>query len=142
MPWLAHLVPSSPAMLAASNWALHLLHSGLILFVLTGWLFRPLLAWHLLFLGFIWASWIVLGLYAGNLGYCLLTDWHWQIKHALGQNDLPESYLSWLYLHTTGQRANPRIMSAVAAITLIFVSVMSGLRYLRRRRAAQNIKIS
>lgn len=28
-------------------------------------------------------------------GYCLLTDWHWEIKRKLGEVDLPSSFVSY-----------------------------------------------
>lgn len=38
------------------------------------------------------ASWIGLGIFYG-LGYCFLTDVHWEIKRELGYNKLPYSYI-------------------------------------------------
>lgn len=70
-------------------------HTGLILFNLTGWIWRPLRKWHLACIILTLASWGILGIWYG-LGYCPLTDWHWGILRQRGVTDLPSSYISYL----------------------------------------------
>lgn len=70
-------------------------HSLLILFNLFAWLYKPLLKWHLAVLALTFASWSILGIWYG-LGYCPVTDWHFNILKALGVTDLPQSYISYL----------------------------------------------
>ncbi|MBZ9626622.1 DUF2784 domain-containing protein [Psychroflexus sp. CAK1W] len=70
-------------------------HSLLILFNLFAWLYKPLLRWHLAVLALTFASWGILGIWYG-LGYCPVTDWHFNILKALGVTDLPQSYISYL----------------------------------------------
>lgn len=70
-------------------------HSLLILFNLFAWLYKPLLRWHLVVLALTFASWGILGIWYG-LGYCPVTDWHFNILKALGVTDLPQSYISYL----------------------------------------------
>jgi hypothetical protein len=70
-------------------------HIVSLLFNLFGWLIKPLRRVHF---GVILAtafSWFVLGYWYG-WGYCICTDWHWRIKHALGQQHLPASYITYL----------------------------------------------
>ncbi len=71
-------------------------HTGLILFNLTGWIWRPLRKWHLACIILTFASWGILGIWYG-LGYCPLTDWHWEILRQLGVTDMPSSYISYLF---------------------------------------------
>ncbi|MBZ9786389.1 DUF2784 domain-containing protein [Psychroflexus sp. CAK57W] len=70
-------------------------HSLLILFNLFAWLYKPLLKWHLAVLALTFASWGILGIWYG-LGYCPVTDWHFNILKALGVTDLPQSYINYL----------------------------------------------
>jgi hypothetical protein len=76
------------------DYALDGLHIALLLFNLFGWL-SPWLRLHALMLAATAFSWLVLGYWYG-WGYCVFTDWHWQVKHHLGQVDLPASYISYL----------------------------------------------
>lgn len=70
-------------------------HTGLILFNLFGWLWKPLRKWHLAVISLTFASWGILGIWYG-WGYCPLTDWHWDVLYLLGETDLPYSYISYL----------------------------------------------
>jgi hypothetical protein len=70
-------------------------HSLLIVFNLLGWLYRPLRRLNLITLLLTGASWFLLGAFYG-LGYCPLTDWHWQVLYALGEQSLPTSYVQYL----------------------------------------------
>ena len=70
-------------------------HSFLILFNLFGWIFRPLRKASLVTLILTGASWFILGIFYG-IGYCPLTEWHWQVLHHLGTYDLPDSYVAYL----------------------------------------------
>ncbi len=73
---------------------LSLLHWLLIVFVLTGWAMKRTRKAHLTLLGLTVFSWLGLGYWLG-FGYCLLTDWHWQVKRNLGQSGLPSSYVKY-----------------------------------------------
>lgn len=70
-------------------------HTGLIVFNLTGWIWRPLRKWHLACIVLTFASWLLLGIWYG-LGYCPLTDWHWDILRQQGIRGLPDSYVGYL----------------------------------------------
>ncbi len=76
-------------------------HSALIVFILVGWIPRRLRNVHLacvLLTGF---SWFILGLFYG-IGYCVLTDWHWQVLNRLGETGLPASYVQYILNRITG----------------------------------------
>ncbi len=70
------------------------LHTGLTLFNLLGWIWRRTRRWHLVSIVATWASWLGLGMLYG-FGYCPCTDWHWQVKRAQGETDLPSSYIKY-----------------------------------------------
>lgn len=81
-------------MLPFLNIFLMLLHFALIGFNLSGWIWLRTRRWHLLFLLLTAASWSVLGYWYG-WGYCVLTDWHWKVKTALGEQALPASFVKY-----------------------------------------------
>lgn len=70
------------------------LHFIIILFNLTGWIWKSTRKAHLIVVAATLFSWLALGLKYG-LGYCFLTDWHWEIKRKLGETDLPASFVKY-----------------------------------------------
>ena len=70
-------------------------HSFLILFNLFGWVWKPLRKANLVTLLLTGLSWFLLGIFYG-IGYCPLTDWHYQILYELGKTNLPNSYIQYL----------------------------------------------
>lgn len=89
-------------LLTAADWALHALHLGIIALNLFGWMWARTRRASLACLLITAASWFGLGYFYG-LGYCVITDWQWQIKHALGEVALPASYILYL-LELLGMR--------------------------------------
>ena len=77
-------------------------HTSLILFNLFGWIFRSTRKANLYTLLITAGSWVFLGLIVGTLGYCPLTDWHFNILTKLGETDLPVSYIKYLADRLTG----------------------------------------
>ena len=77
-------------------------HTSLILFNLFGWIFRSTRKANLYTLLITAGSWVILGLIVGTLGYCPLTDWHFNILTKLGETDLPVSYIKYLADRLTG----------------------------------------
>ncbi len=71
-------------------------HTALMFFNMLGWIFRRLWKWHLFTLTLTLFSWFVLGYWYG-WGYCFCTDWHWQVKRLLGESNLPNSYIVYLF---------------------------------------------
>jgi len=76
-------------------------HTILIIFNLFGWIWRPLRKINLVTLIITGASWFILGIFYG-IGYCPLTDWHWEVLHKLGKYDLPNSYITYLVERLSG----------------------------------------
>lgn len=76
-------------------------HFLLVVFVLTGWIWRKTRRWHLFVVLLVLASWFILGLWYG-IGYCPLTDWHWQVLARLGHAGLPSSYIAYIVQRFTG----------------------------------------
>ena len=76
-------------------------HTGLVLFNMTGWMFKKTRRWNLITLGVTLGSWIVLGFWKG-FGYCACTDYHWKIRQEMGLTNESDSYIHFLILKLTG----------------------------------------
>ncbi len=72
------------------------LHVIIILFNLLGWIWQKTLKLHLWVILATASSWFIIGIWYG-FGYCFITDWHWQIKHKLGETDLPNSFITYFF---------------------------------------------
>lgn len=102
-----------------------ILHLGLVLFILTGWMWRRTRRWHLAAVLLTLASWFLLGLKYG-MGYCPLTDWHFQVLRKLGETNLPNSYISYIITRFTGMSVSQKpvdIITTGAAFAALGASV-------------------
>ena len=86
-------------------------HTVLILFNMFGWIFRKTRKLNLIVLLLTGASWLILGIFYG-IGYCPLTDWHFNILERLGETNLPTSYIAYLLQRFTGTTFNATIIDA------------------------------
>ena len=73
-------------MLATLNILFFVFHTAILIFNLTGWIFRRARVLHVICLGATLCSWFVMGAWKG-FGYCICTDWHFQVRRAMGIND-------------------------------------------------------
>ncbi len=89
-------------------------HLGLVLFILTGWLWQRTRPWHFAVVLLTLASWFLLGLRFG-IGYCPLTDWHFQVLRKMGETNLPGSYISYLITRYTGIIVSQMLADIVTA---------------------------
>ena len=99
-------------------------HTCLILFNLFGWIWRKTLRLNLICLLLTAGSWVLLGIFYG-LGYCPLTDWHFNILERLGHTDLPSSYISFLVSRLCGLHPEPGFVDAATAWGLILALMAS-----------------
>lgn len=88
-------------MLQVLNIGFIIFHTALIVFNLTGWMWKKTRRLNLITLLLTAFSWGVLGFWYG-FGYCPCTDWHWQVRRALGFGDMPRSYIEFLAEWWTG----------------------------------------
>jgi len=88
-------------------------HTSIILFNLFGWMWRKTRIYNLILLILTGASWLVLGLLVGTLGYCPLTDWHFNVLNNLGVSDLPSSYVKYLADRLTGLNFDSSVIDKV-----------------------------
>ena len=76
-------------------------HALFIIFNIFGWIFKA--TRKIQFAGLILTSfsWFILGIWYG-FGYCVCTDWHWEVRYMLGYADKSNSYIHFLILKVTG----------------------------------------
>lgn len=103
---------STEAYLIVADYFFFVFHNLLILFNLFGWMVRKWRRWHLACILLTFASWGILGFWYG-LGYCPLTDWHWQVLEQRGERGLPSSYISYLLDRTLGITLYPVLVDAL-----------------------------
>jgi len=99
-------------------------HSLLVLFILFGWIWKKTRRLNLICILLTAASWLGLGIFYG-LGYCPLTDWHFNILRRLGYSDLPNSYLSFLFTRLTRLQIDQNLVDAVTLWGLVIAMIMS-----------------
>ena len=106
-------------------------HTCLVFFILFGWIWKKTRLLNLICILLTASSWLILGIFYG-LGYCPLTDWHFNILQNLGYKDLPDSYLSFLFTRLTKLTIDQSLVDAVTMWGLIIalaISLYLNLRY-------------
>ena len=112
-------------------------HTALIAFNMLGWAWRRTRRLHLITISATLLSWFGLGV-AYGWGYCPLTDWHWQIKRALGETALPASWIKYYLDRITGIGWSAAVVDGLvigAALGALVLSVWLNLRDRSRRRS-------
>ncbi len=113
-----------------ANYFFYTFHAVLILFNLFGWMYPATRKVNLITLLVTFGSWFLLGLWKG-WGYCFLTDWHYQILHALGERGMPPSYIAFLVEKLTGWQPGPWLVNTFTvglAILALMCSVWVNIR--------------
>ena len=124
--------------LAVANIAFFVFHTALILFNVFGWIPKGTRKWNLATLVLTLLSWTVMGTWKG-MGYCLCTDWHWQVREAMGIHETADSYIVLPARNLTGWDPPIQLANTVAMwvfIAAFTMSVSFNLRdWLRGRKA-------
>ena len=94
-----------------------------MLFNCVGWIWKRTRLAHLFTVTLTSLSWFVLGIWYG-WGYCLCTDWHWQVRTKLGYS-YDHSYTHLLILEMTGIDLNPQISDLLTVGVLGLVAVLT-----------------
>lgn len=107
-------------------------HSILILFNLFGWIWKKTRRLNLLTLLITGFSWIGLGLFYG-LGYCFLTDLHWRVLEKLGESNISDSYIQYLFNRILGIQISAYFTDYLTVILFFIALIMSVYFNLRNR---------
>jgi hypothetical protein len=81
--------------LLLADHALNIFHLVIVLFLIFGWISIRSRRLHRFAVGVTAFLWIGIGALVGKLGYCPMTDWHWDVKRLRGEQDLPVSYIDY-----------------------------------------------
>lgn len=118
-----------------------LFHSLVVLFNLFGWIWKRTRKVNLITLLLTGGSWFILGIFYG-LGYCPLTDWHFQILRKLGKYDLPNSYMKYIGDRITGLDFNADLVDTLTLVFFLIALVISiflnARRWVRRKKLIVN----
>jgi hypothetical protein len=111
-------------------------HSSLIVFNVFGWIWKKTRKANLVVLLLTGASWFLLGIFYG-IGYCPLTDWHFQVLDKLGKTGLPTSYTEYLAERITGINFRGDLVDALTMSVFLFalaISIFLNIRDFRTSR--------
>jgi hypothetical protein len=114
-----------------------LFHSSLVLFNLFGWIYRKTRIWNLITLTLTGASWLLLGMIVGTLGYCPFTEWHFNILFNLGERNLPNSYIKYLTDRLIGLDVSELLVDKITLysfLAALLISMFLNIRDLRNKR--------
>ena len=81
--------------------------------------------WNLATLLLTGASWLLLGMLTGTLGYCPLTEWHFNVLSKLGVTNLPDSYIKYLADRITGLNINSSMVDKVTLYSFLAALTIS-----------------
>lgn len=108
-------------------------HSTLIVFNLFGWIWKRTRRLNLITLLLTGASWFILGIFYG-IGFCPLTDWHWQVLEKLGRTGLPDSYIAYLIQRLTGLTPNGEWVDVLTAgLYFLALAISFYMNFFRKR---------
>jgi len=123
------------------EWLLHtadiffvVFHTTLTLFNLLGWIWKKTRKLNLITLGLTGASWFILGLFYG-IGYCPLTEWHFNILNKLGEYNLPVSYIEYLVERLTGLEVSSALVDTATGLGFFVVLGLSVVLNVKDRKA-------
>lgn len=111
-------------MLSLLDALLTIVHLVLIGFNLLGWIWPGTRKLHLICVVATAFSWLILGFWFG-LGYCPITDWQWQVKEKLGEQNLPNSFIKYWADNFTGKDIPPAIVDMATAILFGLAALLS-----------------
>ena len=114
-------------------------HTLLTLFNMFAWIPVRLRKWNLITLLLTAGSWFILGIWYG-WGFCLCTEWHWQVREQLGYHDQSTSYIHFLVLKLTGADLDPVFVERATLAGFIIALILSIGLNVRDYRSAKSSK--
>lgn len=104
--------------------SLTIIHLSIVLFNLFGWIPKATRKAHLISVILTAASWFILGIWYG-MGYCPFTDWQWDVKEKLGEQNLPSNFIEYYAEKITGYDFDSQLVSNLTALFFIVVAIIS-----------------
>ncbi len=112
-------------------------HAAFTVFNALGWIWKKTRKLNLVTLMLTVASWFLLGIFYG-IGYCPLTEYHFQVLYRLGHEDLPHSYIQYVIERMTGFSPDPDLTGIVTAAVLFTAVALSLFLNIRDWRSLRN----
>lgn len=110
-----------------------LLHLVVIGFNLFGLIWKPTRKLHLVVILLTAACWFILGIWFG-IGYCPITDWQWQIKERLGEQNLPNSFIKYYADYLFGKPVDAALIDILTASCFFAALLLSiYVNFIRRK---------
>ncbi|HOP64963.1 MAG TPA: DUF2784 domain-containing protein [Spirochaetota bacterium] len=106
------------------DWFFIVFHTTWTIFNLTGWWWRRTRKIHLITTGLTAFSWFVCGWFYG-WGYCICTDWHWQVRDILGKENSSYSFIHYAIRGVTGLNPDPFAVDILVLTAFLITSVLS-----------------
>ena len=106
-------------------------HTVLILFNVFGWIIPKWRLLNIILLSLTAFSWFVLGIWYG-WGYCICTDWHWQVREMLGFHDMSSSYIHFLIMKLANLDLSISYVNKGAVIVFFTAYIISAYLNIRK----------
>jgi hypothetical protein len=130
-------------MLFTLNILFFVFHTAWMVFNLVGWAWRRTRPYQLITIGFTAFSWFILGIWNG-WGFCICTEWHYEVRQRLGYVDPERSYVALLIRSLTGVHVNETLSETMTGILFVLVALLGivlSLRDWRRRTVARRTTV-
>jgi Protein of Unknown function (DUF2784) len=131
-------------MFSLPTWSLHAIdvlffgfHTALILFNLVGWVWPQTRRLHFFCIAGTLFSWVAMGAFYG-FGYCLCTDWHFQVRRSLGLPVFGQTYLqltSQVFLGIELSQTVSNLLAGGGLLLILLAMVVVGVRQRWQRKS-------
>ena len=111
-------------MITVLDFVFYFFHIFIVVLNLFGWIPRATRRLHRWCVGITATCWLAIGAAYNFIGYCPLTDWHWQIKRARGETGLPDSFITYL-CNQIGFYPNPAHVDIAVGITFAAIVIVT-----------------
>lgn len=127
-------------MLSYYDFLFTVFHWLFIMFVLIGWGFPKTQNLHLGVLCTTLIAWFAIGYFKNAIGYCPLTDWHWDLKRSMGQRILSGSFVQDSLLRYSPIRLSRIAVDTITALGLLWGCAMAFYNFIGRHKAKEKTK--
>ncbi|SHE59634.1 DUF2784 domain-containing protein [Pedobacter caeni] len=115
-----------------------LIHLLIIGFNLFAWAFPATRRLHLYGVAVTLGCWLILGIWYG-IGYCPVTDWQWQVKEQLGEQNLPNSFVKYYADKISGTSVDASLIDAfTAGFFLLSIIISVYLNFFHKKTKLQS----
>ena len=116
--------------------SLYILHLAVTGFNLLGWIPRRVRRLHRWCVAITAFFWLGAGAWVGVIGYCPLTDWHWQVKRMRGEDFLPNSFITY-FLNQFSLYPDPALVDTTVGLTFAAIVLITLILWWQDRKAVK-----